>query len=393
MAGRTQHRGGSRARNNSNNNPDLFGGLGLTGYLRMLGGADPKTGKGGVDPKYQKPAEDTYRSRRQGLDYTYPERKPYRSRRAGLDSVYPDRKPISDPVDPPRNITPPDGGTETGFTPIEINLGLAEKSLGRKIADVNSFLSESLPVVGYRDQGGREIRPTGDDLSELQGSFADGLISSDQLIFEGISSPGKNGVSPADTADNKRSVRIPGDMDDMDPMSEATGGADDDDFAGPDPEDYATNYSARRRAQRNTFLDPSISNSMDALNASKAEIGLAVRGGKHYVNDNGTLREITKAAYDKHSSTGLSAEELKGAYVDSIKETLVPVATSGVFSEGMDLGPISEGVTLNSPVDMGDMSKTEFDFNNLTPGFSIPREQMKLDYFADVNYDVDDDED
>ena len=86
------------------------------------------------------------------------------------------------------------------------------------MADINSFLSENLPVVGYRDQGGREIRPTGDDLSELQGSYADGLISSDQLIFEGISTPGKNGVSPADTADNNRSVRIPGDMDDMDPM-------------------------------------------------------------------------------------------------------------------------------------------------------------------------------
>ena len=97
---------------------------------------------------------------------------------------------------------------------------------------------------------------------------------------------------------------------------------------------------------------------MDALNASKADIGLAVRGGKYYVNDNGTLREITKAAYDKHSSTGLSADELKGAYVGSIKEKLVPVATSGVFDEDMDLGPISKGVTLNSPVDMGDMSQT-----------------------------------
>ena len=87
---------------------------------------------------------------------------------------------------PQRSVPPPDGGsgsgTQTGFTPIEINLGLAEKSLGRKMADINSFLSESLPVVGYRDQGGREIRPTGNDLSELQGSFADGLISSDQLI-------------------------------------------------------------------------------------------------------------------------------------------------------------------------------------------------------------------
>ena len=33
---------------------------------------------------------------------------------------------------------------------------------------------------------------------------------------------------------------------------------------------------------------------MDALNASKAEIGIAVRGGKHYANDNGTLREDYK---------------------------------------------------------------------------------------------------
>ena len=179
----------------------------------------------------------------------------------------------------------------------------------------------------------------------------------------------------------------------MDPMSEATGGTDDDDFAGPDPEDYATNYSARRTAQRNAFLDPSISNSMDALNASKAKIGLAVRGGKHYANDNGTLRGITKAAYDKRSSTGLSADELKGAFVDSIKESLIPVATSNVFSEDMDLGPISEGVTLNSPVDMGNTAKTEFDFNNLAPGFSSSREDMKTNYFADVNYDADDDED
>ena len=372
---------------------DMFGGTKKTSEQHLL---NPDRSIGVT--KTQQPK---YRSRREGLDATYPTQKPYRSRREGLDATYPDRKPSRSSGggggDTGRSAPDPAGtgatGTNTSFKGYKIDLGIAEESLGRKMADINSFLSENLPVVGYRDQGGREIRPTGDDLSELQGSYADGLISSDQLIFEGISTPGKNGVSPADTADNNRSVRIPGDMDDMDPMSEATGGADDDDFAGPDPEDYATNYSARRTAQRNAFLDPSISNSMDALNASKASIGLAVRGGQHYANDNGTLRKITKDAYDKHSSTGLSVDEIKGAYVDSIKETLVPVATSGVFSEGMDLGPISEGVTLNSPVDMGDMSKTEFDFNNITPGFSTPREGMKHNYFADVNYDVDDDED
>ena len=141
------------------------------------------------------------------------------------------------------------------------------------------------------------------------------LISSDQLIFEGISTPGKNGVSPADVADNKRSVRIPGDMGDMDPMSEATGGADDDDFGGPDPEDYATNYSARRTAQRNAFLDPSITNSVTAVRNSNNKIGRAKFGGDHYFNDGGTLRKVTKEAYEKQGSTGLSVDEIKGAYV------------------------------------------------------------------------------
>ena len=39
------------------------------------------------------------------------------------------------------------------------------------------------------------------------------------------------------------------------------------------------------------------------------------------------------------------------------------------------------------------MAKTEFDFNNVAPGFSTSREDMKLNYFADVKYDTDDDED
>ena len=301
------------------------------------------------------------------------------------------------PVGAQRSVPDPAGtgasGTQTGCQGYKIELGIAEESLGRKIADVNSFLSQSLPVVGYRDQSGREIRPTGDDLSELQGSAADGLISKDQLIFEGISTPGKNGVSPADVADNKRSVRIPGDMDDMDPMFEATGGADDDDFGGPDPEDYATNYSARRKAQRNAFLDPNITNSVEAVRASNNAIGVARFGNNFYANDGGNLRQIDKGAYDKQRSTGLSVDELKGAYVDSVKETLVPVAASGIFSPDKDLGPISEGVTLNSPVDMGDMAKTEFDFNNVAPGFSTSREDMKANYFSNVNYDPDDDED
>ena len=254
-------------------------------------------------------------------------------------------------------------------------------------------MSKSLPVVGYRDHAGREIRPTGDDLGELQGSYADGLIGKDQIIFEGISSPGKNGTSLADTADNKRSVRIPGDMDDMDPMYEATGGDDDDDFAGPDPEDYATNYSARRTAQRNAFLDPSISNSMDALNASKAEIGLAVRGGKHYVNDNGTLREITKDAYDKHSSTGLSAEELKGAYLDAVKDSSKPAVKSGVFETDLGIETGTNNEPRDTPMDISYTGEAEFNMNNVMPSFAKDLDTMKTNYFKDVYSGFDDDDD
>ena len=129
------------------------------------------------------------------------------------------------------------------------------------------------------------------------------------------------------------------------------------------------------------------------MRAANNAIGRAKFGNEHYFNDGGTLRKVTKEAYEKQGSTGLSTDEIKGAYVGSIKEKLVPVATAGVFDEDMDLGPISKGVTLNSPVDMGDMSKTEFDFNNLAPSFSIPREEMKVNYFAGADIDIDDDED
>ena len=387
---------------------DIFGQIGdnVVPYLQdrineMFGGTKKTSEQNLFNPDgsigVTKTKQPKYRSRREGLDATYPAKKPYRSRREGLDATYPDRSaapptdPTPDPSPDPSPVPPtPDRGsesdTQTKFQGYEIDLGIAEKSLGRRMADINSFLSENLPVVGYKDQGGREIRPTGDDLSELQGSYADGLISKDQLIFEGISTPGKNGVSPADTADNNRSVRIPGDMDDMDPMFDETGGADDDDFAGPDPEDYATNYSARRTAQRNAFLDPSISSSVEAVRASNNAIGVARFGNNFYANDGGNLRQIDKNAYDKQRSTGLSAEELKGAYVDSVKETLVPVATADAFNVGET--PITNAKQTTADY-MGDIAETEFNMNNVAPNAS-DRARMKGDYF---NAGDDDDED
>ena len=60
------------------------------------------------------------------------------------------------------------------------------------------------------------------NFADLDGALSD-------TVVEGISTPGKTGISPADTADNNRSVLCSWRYGRYDPMSEAT------DFAGPDP--------------------------------------------------------------------------------------------------------------------------------------------------------------
>ena len=376
MSGRTQHRGGARARNNSNNNPKFepFGGLGFTGYLRQLGGADPKTGR---------PAEDTYRSRRQGLDYTYPERKPYRSRRTGLDSVYPERKPTSESAGAQRDVPPPDGGsgsgTQTGFQGFEIDLNVADALLGRlnpktggKIADVNNFLSNDLPTV---DISGSEFdateRPDGTynapqkvvvggkavNFADLDGALSD-------TVVEGISTPGKTGISPADTADNNRSVSVPGD--------EPT------DWSKPRQKSYSD-------LRRERFLDLN-NKGYGAIRAADAAVGRFRQGDKFFVNDGGTLREINEDAWRTGQHRALSASEMKNAYVDSVKETLVPVATADAFDVGET--PITTAKQTTTDY-MGDIAATEFNMNNLAPSVS-DRARMKGDYF---NAGDDDDED
>lgn len=298
--------------------------------------------------------------------------------------------PPEESTGPQRSAPAPNGseakGTQTGFQGYNIDLGVAEALLGRvnpktggKIADVNNFLSNDLPTV---DISGSEFnatqRPDGTynapqkvvvggkavNFADLDGALSD-------TVVEGISTPGKTGISPADTADNNRSVSVPGE--------ERT------DWSKPRQKSYS-------ELRREAFLDPN-NRGYGAIRAADAAVGRFRQGDKFFVNDGGNLREINEDAWRTGQHRALSSSEMKDAYVDSVKETLVPVAASGIFSPDKDLGPISEGVTLNSPVDMGDMAKTEFDFNNVAPGFSTSREDMKANYFSNVNYDPDDDED
>ena len=284
----------------------------------------------------------------------------------------------------PRRTEPaPDGseakGTQTGFQGYNIDLGIAEALLGRvnakssnKIADVNNFMSNDLPTV---DISGPEFdatqRPDGTynapekvvvggkavNFADLDGALSD-------TVVEGISTPGKTGISSADTADNNRSVSIPGDerTNWMEPRQKS--------------------YSELRRE---AFLDPN-NRGYGAIRAADAAVGRFRQGDKFFVNDGGNLREINEDAWRTGQHRALSASEMKDAYVDSVKETLVPVATADAFDVGDT--PITEAKQTTADY-MGDIAETEFNMNNVAPGVS-DRARMKGDYF---NTGDDNDED
>ena len=266
---------------------DMFGGTKKTSEQHLL---NPDRSIGVT--KTQQPK---YRSRREGLDATYPTQKPYRSRREGLDATYPDRKPSESSGggggNTGRSAPDPAGtgatGTNTSFKGYGIDLGVADALLGRlnpktggKIADVNSFLSNDLPTV---DISGSEFNATqrsdgtynapqkvvvggkAVNFADLDGALSD-------TVVEGISTPGKTGISPADTADNNRSVSVPGD--------EPT------DWSKPRQKSYS-------ELRREAFLDPN-NRGYGAIRAADAAVGRFRQGDKFFVNDGGTLRRLTK---------------------------------------------------------------------------------------------------
>jgi len=290
---------------------------------------------------------------------------------------------VTAPVGAQRSVPDPAGtgatGTQTGFQGYNIDLGVADALLGRlnpktggKIADVNNFLSNDLPTV---DISGSEFNATqrsdgtynapekvvvggkAVNFADLDGALSD-------TVVEGISTPGKTGISSADTADNNRSVSVPGE--------EPT------DWSKPRQKSYS-------ELRKEAFLDPN-NRGYGAIRAADAAVGRFRQGDKFFVNDGGNLREINEDAWRTGQHRALSASEMKDAYVDSVKETLVPVATADAFDVGDT--PITEAKQTTADY-MGDIAETEFNMNNVAPGVS-DRARMKGDYF---NTGDDNDED
>ena len=172
-------------------------------------------------------------------------------------------------------------------------------------------------------------------------------------------------------------------------------------------ESYETNYSPRRKAQREAFLSDNYKDSLSAVRASNAAIGVERFGQKTYANDGGTLREISNEAYNKHRNEGLSAQELKDSFVTKIvkgdkgeEETTVPSAQSDITNmtpENKKLNSVLESIGASSKSDGGnpgvyetEAQATDFSMNNSLPSEASKRsEVMKTNYF-NTN---DDDED
>lgn len=302
-------------------------------------------------------------------------------------------------------------GTQTGFKGFPIDLDTIRTNLGREIADVNNFVSTQLPTV---DVSGKQFdakeRPDGTyDAPEMvvvggkAVKFSDLDQALNDTVVEGSSTPGRTSLTPADTADNKRVITIDRDFGDG-----ARGDSDERTDFSRDYGDYeGTDYSPIRQARRAAFLsgDDGPGSSVRAVRDANNSVGTFRSGGNYYVNDGGTLRQVTKEAYGKANTSGLTAEELKNAYIQPIKETLVPVATKDGFETSTQVPEIYDsGISTKPDVPKGVSGlsynqQTEFNMNNLFPGEAkdydlespvlADRARMKSNYFS---RDDDDDE-
>ena len=268
-----------------------------------------------------------------------------------------------------RNDSAPDGsnakGTNTGFKGYEIDLDKANGLLGRlglgQMADANSFLSEQLPVSAAEKP---VALPTteGPGIIGVDGKVGHGYVT------EGISTPGKTGQSPIDTADNNRAISVPGEQKGRGmPGNSRSNGTRQRGYVDSRFEDgaeygesYAVERTPGREAYRSAFLAGD-GDSMTALRNADRAVGRFVQGGKTLANDGGTLVEISKEAGEKMKTGTLSAQEFKDARVGEVKSTLVPVDTPDITSTqtpGSNSNNDSDGFSVGDAVS-GGMSQSD----------------------------------
>jgi len=272
-------------------------------------------------------------------------------------SVDPTPAPPRAPAPAPstgRDTPPPDGsdakGTNTGY---KIDLNAANSLLGGfgvQMADANSFLSEQLPVSAAT----KPVALVDGSIPQKDKGFDTGLGNPE--VVEGISTPEKVGYSYADTADNNRSVSVPGEQPERTKRGPIRGAVD---SRFDDGAEYGESYAVEKTPGRAMFSSTFLSgdgDSMAALRRAEASVGKFVQGGTVYANDGGTLREISKEAGDKMNTGTLSAQEFKDSFVSDVKQTLVPADTPDITStqtSGSNSNNDSDGFSVDDAVSGG----------------------------------------
>jgi hypothetical protein len=280
-------------------------------------------------------------------------------------SVDPTPAPPRAPAPAPstgRDTPPPDGsdakGTNTGY---KIDLNAANSLLGGfgvQMADANSFLSEQLPVSASE----KPVQPGESLLAPEQRSalsaFLPGKLA-DSRVIEGISragQPDQPDTSLTETADNNRSISVPGEQPEKTKRGPIRGAVD---SRFDDGAEYGESYAVEKTPGRAMFSSTFLSgdgDSMAALRRAEASVGKFVQGGTVYANDGGTLREISKEAGDKMNTGTLSAQEFKDSFVSDVKQTLVPADTPDITStqtSGSNSNNDSDGFSVDDAVSGG----------------------------------------
>ena len=257
-----------------------------------------------------------------------------------------------------RNADAPDGsgakGTNTGY---KIDLGMMNAMLGRRnvrpMADINSFVATALPVTPEGDAQGRNL--------------GSGSLGSADSVLEGVSTPGATSASPADSADNNRSISIPGEKLARNWMEPGQRSISD----------------IRTRA----FLDHD-GHIMEAYRAANAAVGIQRQGDKFFANDGGELREITEGLYNQVRKGTVSTDDLKNGYLTGIKSTMVPVETPDITQAIDPTTPlskatagISEAPAQTALPGISYAQQSEFELNNVAPDAPFSKANMKDNYF------------
>ena len=296
---------------------------------------------------------------------------------------------------PTRDVDAPDGSGSKGtqMSP-KIDLAAANSLLGglnlssggqplKEMADANSFFSEQLPVSpSEKPELPQEAVPVtaggGGMVVEgisLAGNGNGYTVSPESTPKGGKITAGYDGkteLSPIETADNNRSVSVPGEE------------------VPADPKNSGTNWGIKQqpsfeRARRDAFLDLN-NRGYSAIRAADTATGRFRQGDKFFYNVGGELQEVNEDTYRQGQHRALSADELKAGYVDAIKPTLVPVDQPDVSEpySSDDTAVMPEGDTPDIPeaavpVTSIDTTDTEFNYNNAPP-YSVDVD-MKGKYF------------